>query len=148
MLRTERRPQTYANHRKIIPLYHVVTFFLLLLNLFWSAIGVYEAPSMNTAVPTLLALALLVLFFAIRSFPLVVQDRVIRLEMRLRLAQILPPDLRPRIGELDVRQLVALRFASDGEMADLVRRVLDQPIKSGEAIKREIRHWQPDDLRC
>ena len=148
MLRTERRPQAYANHRKIVPLYHGVTFFILLLNLYWMGAGVIEAPSMNSAVPFLLALALLVMFFAIRSFPLAVQDRLIRLEMRLRLAAILPADLEARIDELSLRQLVALRFASDGEMAELVRKVFDQKIESGEAIKRLIRDWQPDYLRC
>jgi len=148
MLRTERRPQTYANHRKVIPLYHGATFFVLLLNLYWMGAGVVEAPSMDTVVPFLLALALLVMFFAIRSFPLVVQDRVIRLETRMRLLEILPADLKPRIGELSLRQLLALRFASDGEMAELARTVLDQKIESSEAIKRMIRDWQPDYLRC
>jgi hypothetical protein len=148
MLRTERRPQTYVNHRKVIPLYHVATFFVLLLNLYWMGAGVVEARTMDTVVAFLLALALLVMFFAIRSFPLVVQDRVIRLEMRMRLAEILPADLKARTGELSLRQLLALRFASDGEMAELARTVLDQKIESGEAIKRLIRDWQPDYLRC
>jgi hypothetical protein len=148
MLRTEHKPQTYANHRKVIPLYHFVTFAILLLNIYWTGKGVIEAPSMNSAVPLLLALALLVLFFALRTFPLVVQDRLIRLEMRLRLGQILPADLKPRAGELSVRQLAALRFASDSEMAELVRKVLDEKIESAETIKRSIRDWQPDYMRC
>jgi hypothetical protein len=148
MLRTERRPQTYANHRKIIPLYHLVAFFILLLNTYWAGKGLIEAPTMNTAVPLLLALALLVLFFAVRTFPIVVQDRLIRLEMRLRLAEVLPANLRPRIQELDTAQLVALRFASDGEMPELVRQVLDQRIVRGEVIKRMVKDWQPDYSRC
>jgi len=77
-----------------------------------------------------------------------VQDRVIRLETRMRLLEILPADLKPRIGELSLRQLLALRFASDGEMAELARTVLDQKIESSQAIKRMIRDWQPDYLRC
>ena len=70
------------------------------------------------------ALALLALGFLSRIQALTVQDRVIRLEMRLRLRQLLPPDLQPRINDLTHRQLVALRFASDAELADLVREVL------------------------
>lgn len=148
MLRTERKPQTYANHRKIVPLYHVVAFFLLLLNIYWAGKGVLEAASMDTIVPLLLALALLILFFAIRTFPIVVQDRLIRLEMRLRLAEVLPADSRQRIAELTARQLISLRFASNGELPDLVRRVLDEKIENGEAIKRLIKDWNPDYLRC
>jgi hypothetical protein len=148
MLRTERKPQTYGNHRKIIPLFHVATLAVLLLNVYWTGSRVLSAPSMDTVVPLLLALALLVMLFALRTFPMVVQDRLIRLEMRLRLAEILPPDLRPRIQELETAQLVALRFAADGEMPLLVRQVLDQRIESGEAIKRLIKDWQPDYLRC
>jgi hypothetical protein len=148
MLRTERKPQTYANHRKIIPLYHFAAFFILLLNTYWAGKGVLDDPSMNSAVPLLLALALLVMFFALRTFPIVVQDRLIRLEMRLRLAETLPSDSRQRIDELTTRQLIALRFASNGELPELVRKVLDERIENGEAIKRLIQHWQADYLRC
>jgi hypothetical protein len=109
---------------------------------------VISAPSFDTVVPMLLALALVVMLFALRTFPMVVQDRVIRLEMRLRLAEILPADLRPRIRELEPAQLIALRFASDAELPDLVRQVLDQRIAKGEPIKRLIKDWQADYLRC
>jgi hypothetical protein len=148
MLRTERAPQTYANHRKIIPLYHVAVFAILLLNIYWTGKNVLHEASMDTIVPLLLALALLVMFLALRTFPVVVQDRVIRLEMLMRLADALPSDLKPRICELSVRQLIALRFAGNGELPELVRQVLDQKIESGEAIKRMIKDWQPDYLRC
>ena len=83
-----------------------------------------------------------------RHFALRVQDRVIRLEMRLRLAQLLPADLRPRINELTPKQLVALRFASDEELPDLVRTVLVDRITDGRAIKKMIRNWQGDYLRA
>jgi hypothetical protein len=148
MLRTERKPQTYANHRKVIPVYHLVVFAILLLNIYWTGKNVLHEGSMDTIVPLLVALALLVMFFALRTFPIVVQDRVIRLEVRLRLADLLPDDLKPRIRELSSRQLVALRFAGDGEMPALVRKVLDQKIENGEAIKRLIQDWQPDYMRA
>jgi len=77
-----------------------------------------------------------------------VQDRVIRLEMRLRLQQLLAQDLRVRIPEFTVGQLVALRFASDAELPDLARKTLDEKLTDRKAIKKMIRDWQPDELRA
>ena len=76
------------------------------------------------------------------------QDRVIRLEMRLRMQQLLPADLRPRIPEFSVGQLVALRFASDQELPELARKVLDEKIEDRKAIKKLVKNWQPDFLRA
>jgi hypothetical protein len=87
-------------------------------------------------------------FFHARGMVLTVQDRVIRLEMRLRLDRLLPDDLRGRIGEFSVDQLIALRFASDAELADLARRVLDERLADRKAIKRLVRDWQGDFLRA
>ena len=80
-------------------------------------------------------------------FPLTVQDRVIRAEMRARLQSVLPADLRGRIDELNRDQFVALRFASDAEMADLVREVLTNKIVNRDDIKKRIKKWEPDDFR-
>jgi len=77
-----------------------------------------------------------------------VQDRVIRLEMRLKLRGLLPPDLQPRINELTPRQLVALRFASDAELPDLVREVLAGKLATSKEIKMRVRSWQSDWLRA
>jgi hypothetical protein len=77
-----------------------------------------------------------------------VQDRLIRLEMRLRLRQILPPDLQPQIDALTHRQLVAMRFASDAELADLVRDVIAGKITTSKDIKMRVRNWQADWLRA
>jgi hypothetical protein len=77
-----------------------------------------------------------------------VQDRVIRLEMQLRLQQLLPQDLRPRMREFTVNQLVSLRFASDAELPALARKVLDEKLNDRKAIKKLIRDWQPDYLRA
>jgi hypothetical protein len=77
-----------------------------------------------------------------------VQDRVIRLEMRARLRDLMPPDLQPRINELSHRQLVALRFACDAELPSLVRDVLNGRLKSSKEIKLAIKQWQPDWLRA
>lgn len=144
----ERKPQTYANHAKFVPMYHFVTFLILLINLVWSAWRLFQGPSADTVVGLLLAVALILMFFHLRVFPLKVQDRVIRLEMRLRLAEVLPEDLRPRIGDLTPGQMVALRFAGDDELPGLVRQVLDGKLEGRDAIKKAIGSWQPDYLRC
>lgn len=144
----EKKPQTYENHAKIVPSYHIVAFVILVINAGWSIYRLIREPSLDAVVNLLLAAALLLLFFHLRIFPLTVQDRVIRLEMRLRLERILPADLRERIGELSHGQLVALRFASDGELPELVREVLDGNITDRKEIKLKIKDWQPDHLRC
>ena len=95
-----------------------------------------------------LAAALIVVALYGRLFALTVQDRVIRLEMELRLEKLLPVDLRPRIGELTVGQLVSLRFAPDGELPALTRKVLDEKLSTRKAIKQSIQQWKPDLLRA
>jgi hypothetical protein len=79
---------------------------------------------------------------------LTVQDRLIRLEMRLRLQQVLPPELVARVGEIERPQFVALRFASDAELPDLVREVLTGKLATQRAIKERVRSWQPDYFRA
>jgi len=139
--------QTFENHARYVPLYHFVLFAILVVNLGWAVARLVRHPSPDAAVALLLAFGLLLLFFYARSFALTVQDRLIRLEMRLRLAKILPADLTPRIGELSVAQLIGLRFAGDAELPELVRRVLSEGITDRTAIKKMVRDWQPDTLR-
>ena len=91
---------------------------------------------------------MLLLAFYGRIFALAVQDRVIRLEMRLRMQQLLPQELRPRIPEFTVDQLVSLRFASDAELPSLARKVLDEKLSERKAIKKLIQNWQGDYLRA
>jgi len=144
----EKPPQNYANHRKFVPLYHFVLFAVLVVNLLWCVLRAVRGFSFETAWGVVMALALLVISFFLRGFPLTVQDRVIRLEMRLRLREILPTDLRGRILELTPDQLIGLRFASDAELPDLVRETLSNNIKDRDVIKRKVRDWQADHLRC
>jgi hypothetical protein len=77
-----------------------------------------------------------------------VQDRVIRLEMRLRLERLLPPELRSRVSEFTVPQLVSLRFAGDDELPVLARQVLEEKLSDRKTIKRRIKNWQADFLRA
>lgn len=143
------KPQTFQNHTRIVPLYHQFVFFVFVINLGWTIYRmVKEVFSFGSIVNVLLAMALLVLFFYARIFALTVQDRVIRLEMRLRMEELLPADLRLRIPEFTIHQLVAMRFASDAELPALARKVLDEKMGDRKAIKRLIKDWQGDYLRA
>jgi hypothetical protein len=141
-------PQSFANHTKIVPGYHYAVFGVLGINLLWSLVRLWRLPGWESVLSLATAAALLGVTLYARLFALRVQDRVIRLEMRLRLRELLPSDLQPRIAELAPRHLVALRFASDAEIEALVRRVLAGELVAGKSIKQNIRDWQPDHLRC
>ena len=138
--------QDYATHRRYDPLYHLFAFSVLAISLLVSLWQLVRSPGFTTAWIFLVFAALLVLFFRVRRYALTVQDRVIRLEERLRLAELLPEPLKGRVAELTLEQLVGLRFASDGEVASLVKEALDERLR-GEEIKKRIRVWRPDTLR-
>jgi Family of unknown function (DUF6526) len=139
--------QNYANHRKMVPGFHYVCLGLLTVNLVWRIYLVVRFLSIERVFDLLLALGLALLAWYVREFPLIVQNRVIRLEEQLRLAR-LAPDLASRVSELSASQLVGLRFASDDELPALARTVLDEKIKSREEIKKRIRTWRADHLRA
>lgn len=139
--------QTYDNHVRLVPLYHQVAFPILAINLVWSLYQAVRAFSFSTVLGAAVAFALLVIFFYARVFALTAQDRVIRVEMRLRMQQLLPPDLKARLNEFTIAQLVSLRFASDEELPELARKVLTDKIQDRKAIKKMIRNWQGDYVR-
>jgi Family of unknown function (DUF6526) len=141
-------PQTYKNHTRWFPPFHFFVMPVLLLNFFNSARHVWGAPSLSTTFALLVATALVMLALLARVMAVTVQDRVIRLEMRLRLRDVLPPDLQSRIKDLTRDQLVALRFASDIELADLVRQVVGGELTKRRDIKLKIKNWQADSLRA
>jgi hypothetical protein len=140
--------QNFANHTKLVPLFHCVVLPILFINLVSSIMHAVHSFSARSGIAVLTAVALLLLALYARGFALTVQDRVIRLEMQLRLQNLLPADLRPRIPEFTTSQLVALRFASDAELPDLARKVLAEKLAERKAIKQLIRDWQPDNLRA
>jgi hypothetical protein len=143
------KPQNLQNHVRFVPLFHMFVLPVFLINLVGSIIHLVRAGiSYGSVMCVLMALALFVLAFFARVFALTVQDRVIRLEMRLRLAEILPVDLRPRILEFTPGQLVSLRFAGDAELPALARKVLDEKLENRKAIKQLIKDWQGDYLRA
>ena len=142
--------QVYANHRRFDPWYHFFAFPVVAISFFlalWTFIkslsqGFSAAAAWNVVVWA----AVIALTLIVRVYPLKMQDRIIRLEERLRLATLLDSPLKARIGELDERQLVGLRFASDAEVPALVKAALDERL-SGEEIKKRIQSWRPDTFR-
>lgn len=140
--------QNFKNHVKLVPAFHYFALPVLFINVGWSIRHLILAFSADSEMSVLLAVALLLFAFSVRVMVLTVQDRVIRLEMRLRMQQVLPSDLRPRIGEFTVDQLVALRFAGDGELPDLARKVLQDKLTTRKAIKQLVQDWQPDFQRA
>ena len=140
--------QSYKNHAKFVPIYHFVAFPLIVVNLIWTWYRMFELRSGDSIVAALTATALVIVFFLARIFALRVQDRVIRLEMRLRLRELLPAGLIPRIVDFTPAQLVAMRFASDTELPDLAVAVLRDHIHDKKVIKQMIKDWQADHLRA
>jgi hypothetical protein len=140
--------QTYANHAKFFPLFHYFVTPVLLINVLVAAWQLIQMPSLGTAWGVVVAAGLVATALAARVMALAVQDRVIRLEMQLRMRQILPADLQSRIADLTPKQLVGLRFASDAELPDLIRQVLSGSLKSTTEIKKAVKNWQGDYLRA
>jgi Family of unknown function (DUF6526) len=140
--------QSYATHRRLFPLFHYFALPILLANVAVAVGHAIRRPSLWNAWLVILSLGLVAGLVASRASALYVQNRVIALEMRLRLAATLPPELRTRIPELRLRQLIGLRFAGDGELPGLVERCLRGELATADAIKREIRDWRPDFARA
>jgi hypothetical protein len=141
--------QTFANHGRFVPPYHFFVIPALVINFGWSIYRWKVAGfSVDGFISVVVALALLLGFLTVRVMALSVQDRVIRVEERLRYDRVLPADLKPRVAEVTVNQFVSLRFASDAELPALARKVLDEKLDNRKAIKQLIRNWKPDYLRA
>jgi hypothetical protein len=139
--------QNYRNHARYVPLYHFVLWALLLWNVTARTMDVFARPSRTAWLDLGVAIALALTAWYARAFALRAQDRVIRLEMRLRLRELLEPALLARAATLTPGQLVALRFAGDAELPGLVSEVLDGRLVAAADIKRRIQDWQADELR-
>ncbi len=143
----ERKPQTLANHVRLDPWFHFFLAPLSIILFLWSVWALFRhLHSVVHHFLVLISLILVVLVTLTRVYALRVQDRVIRLEERLRLAALLPAPLAARIPELTERQLIALRFASDAEIVPLVDRTLNENLPPAE-IKKAIQSWRPDYFR-
>ena len=140
---SEKKPQNYKNHAKFIPVFHYIALPLLLVNFFGALFRVTQEISFYTLNDVGLAISLIVVAVFTRLFALKAQDRVIRLEEQIRMQTFLPDALKVHVGRLTMGQIVALRFASDEELADLTQEALDQNT-SPNALKQAVKNWRPD----
>lgn len=143
-----KKPQSAQSHAAWTPIFHFVASPITTFAFFFFAWGAFKEPNRENLISAIYTFGIAVGVFASRIMALTVQDRLIRLEMRLRLKEILPAALFARFPELKVKQLVALRFASDAEMASLVERTLKGEFAGQKEIKAAIKDWQSDYLRA
>lgn len=141
--------QSYSNHIKFVPLFHFFALPVLVINFFWSCFRVWRMHfSIESIFGVVVAAALVGALFCARLFALAVQDRVIRLEERLRFERLLAADLTTRFDEFTIAQLVSLRFASDVELPELARKVLGEKLQDRKQIKQMVKNWRADYLRA
>lgn len=139
--------QSFANHTKWDPKWHFVVLPILLINVFYRVFEMLDTEiNLGSMWDIVVAIALLLVGYSTRIYALKVQDRLIRLEERLRLAELLPPTMQNRIGELSQSQLIGLRFASDAELPGLVEETLKTQMGTKQ-IKQAIKTWRADDFR-
>lgn len=141
--------QNFANHTKMVPLFHYFVFPVLIVNFVASVVHLVRGHHwVEGTIGVLTAAALFLLCGYARIFALTVQDRVIRLEEQLRYERLFPEDLKARIPEFTRDQFVSLRFASDAELPALARKVLTDKLTERKAIKQLIQNWRADNLRA
>lgn len=136
-------PQNFSNHTRFDPPFHFFIMPVFAITLIASVVHLVRRPGLHSAWFVVVMLAALAAIFKIRLYALKVQDRVIRLEERLRFASLFDQALRPRIPEFTESQLIALRFASDAELPALAARALNEKLSAAD-IKKAIQQWRPD----
>ena len=138
--------QNLKNHARLDPPFHIVLALIILLNLVYSVIHLVRHVSWRSGWFVVLSLAVIIVWIRLRTYPLKVQDRVIRLEERLRLQALAPADWHSQIYRLTEDQLIALRFAGDDEVVALAKQALEENLNRKQ-IKERIRSWRPDEWR-
>ncbi len=138
--------QDFKNHRKFVRGFHLIALPILLINVIYSGYVAVTSFSVDSAIALLLAVALMQVAFFARIFALGAQDRVIRLEEQIRLHKLLP-EQKSTIDNLTTAQLIGLRFASDGEVGDLIAAVSAEGIEDREEIKKRVKNWRADHQR-
>jgi len=139
----EKTPQTFANHTRFDPLFHFFTLPVFGITWILSVVLLVRHPTLMRAWAVVLATAAAIAVLKIRTYALRVQDRVIRLEERLRIATLAPENLRPQVSKLTEGQLIGLRFASDEEVCGLMQRAMSENL-SRRDIKKSVKTWRPD----
>jgi hypothetical protein len=141
--------QSFQSHAKWVSPYHFFVLPALLINLGFSIHWCVKTWfAVNGLLSVVVAAALFVGMVMARVMAMKVQDRVIRIEERIRFERVLPADMHARIGEFTIDQLVALRFASNAELPELARKVLDEKLNDRKTIKKLIKTWRPDFARA
>ena len=143
-------PQNYKNHARFHPPFHFFVAPVLLINVILSIVVLVRHWPHHIALLSwlvIMSVALFLLAGFARQYALTVQDRVIRLEENLRYQRLLPPELALAAQALSVKQIIALRFASDAELPALLQRTLTENLKP-KAIKQSITNWRADHLRA
>jgi hypothetical protein len=138
--------QNLQNHARLDPAFHFILFPVLAVNLIVSIVYVVRHPGLCSAWLVVLSLAAFVALFRLRTYPLKVQDRVIRLEERLRLEALAPQEWHAQIYRLSEDQLVGLRFAGDDEVVELAKQALEHNL-TRKQIKERIKSWRADNWR-
>ena len=128
-------------------MYHYVGLGFVVIPTFYSLYMTVTQFSLGAMMTSLFAIGVIVGMIYLRLFPLGVQDRVIRLEERIRMERLLPAEMHARIGDVATEHLIALRFASDGELADLTKRILDGEFSGRKGVKEAIENWRADHQR-
>ncbi len=139
--------QDYKNHVRWLPVYHFVLAPMILINLIYSILRLVQDPGWDRWEFVFLSIGLVILTLLARTQALTAQDRIIRLEERLRYESVLPSDLARKAVNLEVGQIIALRFASDAELPALVERTLNGDFEKPNDIKLAIKAWWADYLR-
>ena len=143
---SESTPQSFKNHGRFDPAFHFVLFFVVIVNLVYAGIHLYRQQTISAAWYLVLSLVVFIPLFKLRTYPLKVQDRVIRLEERMRLQALAPEEWHAQIYRLTEDQLIGLRFAADDEVVELAKQALEENLNRKQ-IKERIRNWRPDNWR-
>ena len=143
----ENSTQNADNHAMIPTQTFLVPFFMIVLLLFYFVFQLFSGFSLQGLIFVILTLGVAMATLGSRKQVLGVQDRLIRLEERLRMQQLFHDDMAGRIHEFTTSQLIALRFASDEELPGLARKVLTENISDRKAIKQLIQNWRADHQR-
>ena len=135
--------QSFKNHARFDPPFHFVLLFVFLANLIISIVYVVKHPGFYPAWYVVLSVAAILALLKMRMYPLKVQDRVIRLEERLRLQALAPSEWHSQIYRLSEDQLIGLRFAADDEVVELAKQALEHHL-TRKQIKERINNWRGD----
>jgi hypothetical protein len=128
------------------PAFHYVLFFVLVANLIVAVVHLWHHRNPDAGWFLVLSLAVFIGWAKLRTYPLKVQDRVIRLEERLRLQALAPAEWHTQIFRLSEDQLIGLRFAADDEVVELAKQTLEENLNRKQ-IKERIKSWRADYFR-